>query len=124
MDNGELVNIENTQQIATHKKAMIEALKASLGIVTTASKKAEINPSTHYRWLKEDVEYRKAVDEIGYMALDFVKSKMFKEIENGNASLMMFYMKCKGKDDGWIERTEVDHMGNVTISFTQNLKDI
>jgi transcriptional regulator of acetoin/glycerol metabolism len=45
------------KQNVTLKKAMIEALEQSLGIVTTACKKVGINRKTHYDWLKTDEDY-------------------------------------------------------------------
>ena len=49
------------KQNVTLKKAMIEALEQSLGIVTTACKKVGINRKTHYDWLKNDEDYAAAV---------------------------------------------------------------
>lgn len=46
------------------KRAMIEALEKSLGIVTIACKSVDISRQTHYRWLSEDAEYKQAVDDI------------------------------------------------------------
>ncbi|MCC6448747.1 MAG: hypothetical protein IT215_08705, partial [Chitinophagaceae bacterium] len=38
------------------KKAMIEALEKSLGVVTTAAKAVGIDRSTHYDWYNNDPE--------------------------------------------------------------------
>ena len=37
-----------------HKKAIIEALEKSLGVVTTACKKVGIGRTQYYNWLKDD----------------------------------------------------------------------
>ena len=42
-----------------HKKAIIEALEKSLGVVTTACKKVGIGRTQFYNWLKEDYEFAK-----------------------------------------------------------------
>ena len=47
-----------------HKKAMLEALEKSLGVVTSACKSVGIGRSTHYLWLDNDPEYRRAVEDI------------------------------------------------------------
>jgi hypothetical protein len=88
------------------KQAMYEALVKALGIVTTACKSAGISRETHYRWLTEDLEYRQRVDEIANIALDYVESKLFKQIENGDTTASIFYLKTKGKNRGYIERKE------------------
>ena len=92
----------------TLKKAMIEALEKSLGIVTTASKMVDINRKTHYEWMKADLEYKEAVDNIENMTLDFAESQLHKQIKDGEVSSTIFFLKCKGKRRGYIERSEID----------------
>ena len=94
------------------KKAMIEALEKSLGIVTTAAKQVGIDRSTHYKWMESDPEYKKAVDGIADIALDFAESKLHKSIESGSDTATIFYLKTKGKKRGYVERQEIQHEGN------------
>lgn len=88
------------------KKAMLEALEKSLGVVTTAAKIVGINRNTHYLWTGNDAKYKAKVAEIEELALDFVESKLFKQIENGEVASTIFYLKTKGKKRGYIERQE------------------
>lgn len=90
------------------KKAMIDALEKSLGIVTTAARIVGINRSTHYDWLEKDEEYRKAVNDISEMTIDFAESQLHKQIKEGNQSSTIFYLKTKGKHRGYVERVEND----------------
>lgn len=90
-----------------HKKAMIESLEKSLGVVSTACKIVGISRQTHYRWMTEDTEYKKAVEGVADIALDFVESQLHKQIRNGEVSSTIFYLKTKGKKRGYIERTEL-----------------
>lgn len=103
------------KQNTTLKKAMIEALEKSLGIVTTACKIVGIDRGTHYLWLKKDKKYRAAVESIDDMTLDFAESKLHKQIEQGDTTATIFFLKTKGKKRGYIEKSEVDT--NVTHSF-------
>lgn len=91
------------------KKAMVEALEKTLGIVTAACKQVGISRVTHYEWLREDEEYKKAVNDISEVAKDFVESQLFKQIKDNNPTSTIFFLKTKGKDRGYIERTEVVH---------------
>lgn len=101
------------------KKAMIEALEKSLGVVTTACKTVGIARSTHYEWYSSDVQYKKAVDDIADVALDFAESQLHKQIQNGEVSSTIFYLKTKGKKRGYVERQEMDlnHSGGVQVIF-------
>lgn len=90
-----------------NKKAMIDALEKSLGIVTTACKLVGISRETHYRWTREDEAYKTAVDDIGDIALDFAESQLHKQIKDGEVSSTIFYLKTKGKKRGYVERSEL-----------------
>lgn len=88
------------------KKQMIEALEKCLGVVTSACKSVGISRETHYRYLREDEEYNKAVKDIENIALDFAESKLHEQIKDGSTAATIFYLKTKGKNRGYIERTE------------------
>jgi hypothetical protein len=97
------------------KKELIVALEKSLGIVTTACKSVNIARSTFYEWLKDDPEFKKAVDDIGDIALDFAESKLHTQISDSNTAATIFYLKTKGKKRGYIEKQEIEHQGGISI---------
>tara|TARA_R110001606_G_scaffold85719_7_gene194314 strand:- start:1229 stop:1606 length:378 start_codon:yes stop_codon:yes gene_type:complete len=91
----------------TLKKKLLQALEKSLGVVTTACKSAGVSRDTHYRWMKEDDDYRAGVDDLGNVALDFAESKLHEQIMEGNVASVIFFLKCKGKVRGYVERQEI-----------------
>ena len=92
---------------AQHKKAIIEALEQSLGIVTSACKKVGVGRTTFYGWLNDDEEFAKQVKDIENIALDFAESQLHRQIGDGNTTATIFYLKTKGKKRGYIERQEI-----------------
>ena len=90
------------------KKAIIEALINSLGVVSTACKIVGIGRTTFYDWLKDDKDFKKEVEDIQNVALDFAESELFKQIQNGNTSATIFYLKTKGKKRGYYEKQQLD----------------
>ena len=90
------------------KKAIIEALIKSLGVVSTACKIVGIGRTTFYDWLKDDKDFKKEVEDIQNVALDFAESELFKQIQNGNTSATIFYLKCRGKKRGYYEKQQID----------------
>lgn len=108
---------------STLQKAMIDALEQSLGIVTTACKMVDIDRQTHYNWLKEDEDYKAAVESIQDITLDFAESKLHSLIKNDDTTATIFYLKTKGKKRGYIERIEndlsINQMPKVTIEIVQ-----
>jgi hypothetical protein len=97
--------MDKTEQ---HKKAMLEALEKSLGVVTTACKSIGIGRTTHYMWLDEDPQYRRNVESISDIAVDFAESSLHKQIKDGNPTSTIFFLKTKGKKRGYVERQEID----------------
>lgn len=90
----------------TKKKAVIQAMEKSMGIVTHACKMAEISRETFYKWMREDDQFQELVNQATEQAKDFVESKLYEQISQGNVPSIIFYMKTKCKDRGYIERTE------------------
>jgi hypothetical protein len=93
--------------VVAHKKAMLAALEKTLGIVTQAAKLAGIDRKTHQRWCKDDKTYKAAVDDIENLALDFAESQLYELIKEKNFVSTIFYLKCKGKRRGYVEKNEI-----------------
>lgn len=107
------------------KKALIEALEKSLGVVSTACKAAGVSRDTHYRWLKEDPEYKDQVEELAEVAVDFAESHLHKLIKDGNPAATIFFLKTKGKNRGYIERQEIAVAEKKPLSwFTDENADV
>ena len=99
---------QKSNKIQHNKKKLIEALEKSLGIVSSACKIVEIDRSTFYKYYNEDKEFKKDVDSINDVALDFAESKLLENIKDKKETSIIFYLKTKGKKRGYIERTETD----------------
>ena len=114
------------------KKAVIEALEKCNGIVSVACRSVDMARSTFYQWMAEDSDFKKSVDEIQEVAIDYVESKLFEKIEGVSASrrsdidgepivyeippsdtAIIFYLKTKANKRGYVERQEVDHSGSI-----------
>ena len=95
------------------KRLMIEALQNNFGLVTQSSKIAGIHRDTHYAWYDSDEKYRKIVDAIPDMNLDLAESKLKEWIDKGDKTAILFYLKTKGRNRGFIERSEsqMEHIG-------------
>ena len=108
-----------TNKIGHTKKAIIEALEKSLGVVTTACKQVGIARSTFYEYLKSDKKFADNVKDIQDIALDFAESQLHKQIQSGNTSATIFYLKTKGKKRGYVERSEIVHDGAIKSTLIE-----
>lgn len=109
-----------SQQNPTLKKAMIAAMRKSLGVVTTAAEKAGIDRSTHYEWLKTDPAYKAEIEALVEVKRDFVESKLMTLVNAGDTSATIFCAKVLLKKRGYIERdVYVPEEGEETESVVQ-----
>ena len=107
-----------------HKKeSIINALEQTLGVVTSACKIVGINRSTFYRWLEDDAEFKRDVNDISNIALDFAESKLHEQIRDNNTTATIFYLKTKGKKRGYIERQEITGADGIPNNFKIEIID-
>jgi ACT domain-containing protein len=94
------------------KKMLLESLENSLGIVSTACNKVNVSRSSFYKWYKEDEDFKKKVDEIDSVKLDFVESQLFKNIQNLKEKSIIFYLQHKGHKRGYIQKQNINLTSN------------
>lgn len=102
------------KETKTKKAELLDMMNNNLGILTPALKSLGIPTGVYYKWLDEDEKFRSEVNEIQTVTLDFVESKLLKLIKEGDKTAIIFYLKCKGKDRGYIEKQYIEQ--NTTFS--------
>jgi hypothetical protein len=90
------------------KEVVLQALENHLGIVSPACKDAGISRDTFYRWYKEDEDFKKKVDEIDEVTLDYVESQLFRNIRSGSEKSIFFYMRYKARKRGYTEELNIN----------------
>jgi len=104
-----------SDRLSPKKKAMIEAMKSQLGVVSAACKKANVSRDTHYRWMKESPKYKQAIEESELVLKDFGENALFKLMKAGNPQAIIFFNKTRNKDRGYVEKKELDISAKVDI---------
>ena len=103
------------KQQEDRKEAFLKILEGQLGIISQAAKKMDLDRTTPYRWMKEDITFAEKVHEIQNLVLDFTESKLLELIRDGNPTAIIFMLKTKGKDRGYIERREITGMNGQAL---------
>lgn len=111
---------QKTDKTDTKKELLLSALEKSLGVVSTACKAAGVARDTHYRWLKDDPDYKRAVNELQNVALDFAESHLHKLITEGNPAATIFFLKTKGKVRGYIETQDIQLSEKKPLSWLKS----
>ena len=108
-------NPTNPTSLSSSQERLLIELFNSRAIVTEACKKARVDRSTHYAWMKDNEEYAQAYRDIEETAIDFVEGMMFERIEEGSDGLIKFYLATKGKKRGYIEKQQIEVSGELDI---------
>ncbi len=86
------------------KETFLEELAKGNGIIATACEKAGISRTTYYRWCAADPVFKEKADEVTETQVDFVESKLLQQINEGDTTAIIFYLKTKGKKRGYNEK--------------------
>lgn len=96
-------SVSEFDKIAHKKKALLIALERTLGNVADACKTVGVSRSTYYNYLREDTDFAELVSNIDESGLDYAESILKQKVLTGNMTAIIFYLKTKGKDRGYIE---------------------
>lgn len=86
---------------------MIEAIQGAGGILAQAAKGLGCSRTTVYNYLRKFPTVQAAYDEANETALDFSEFKLMQHIRQDNLTAVIFHLKCKGKERGYVERQEI-----------------
>jgi len=110
-------------QTARSKKAFIEALTKTLGVITAACETSGIPRRTVYNWIRDDEEFKEAVNDTNEVALDFAENALHRQIKDGVPASTIFFLKTKGKKRGYTERQEIEVTAPKGLSWLDETSD-
>ena len=97
--------IKLSEICAKHRrKLFLRALWSARGIVKTACQSAGCSRDFYVRGMRNDPDFRIAVEMIQEDAIDFAEGKLLENIEKGYEASTIFYLKTKAKHRGYNER--------------------
>ncbi|MHC1623470.1 MAG: hypothetical protein ACXQTR_02625 [Candidatus Methanospirareceae archaeon] len=113
-----VLNVASKKRQQTAKK-IIQAIKESKGFLTMAASRAGVSYKTVCRYVRDFPSVREAVEEARASMKDFAEGKLFKAIDEGNITAIIFYLKTQAKDRGYSEKIEteqkIEHKGELAI---------
>lgn len=93
-----------------------EAIHNSGGFVTEAARQLGISQPALSKRINSSERLKQAMAETRERYLDLAESRLISAIKGGESWAICFYLKCKGKERGYIERQQID--ANVTGDIT------
>ena len=88
-------------------KQIEEAIRKNGGWLTFAAKAVDLSYRQILRRVAQSERLQKVRDEVRERYLDIAESALITAVRGGEAWAVCFYLKCKGKGRGYIERESV-----------------
>ena len=76
-----------------------------------------VSRTTFYKWKNKYPKLEALLDEVDESLLDFAESKLVQNIQDGDVTSLIFFLKTKGKKRGYVEQID----NKVTISPFEEL---
>lgn len=99
-----------------------EAVKKSYGIINGAAVALGCSRQTVENYIKKYKVVKDAYSEANEITLDFVETEFLKKIKSGDTTAMIFYLKTKGRQRGYIERHELTGADGGSIKVDATIK--
>lgn len=93
------------------KELMLHMLKKNLGLVGFSCRDANISRAQYYVWMKKDEDFAEKVNQIMSEQIDFVENELIKKIKSGCEKSIHFYLKHKGKENGYTPNLDITSGG-------------
>jgi hypothetical protein len=81
--------------------------QTSGGVVVTIAKRLGVERQTVYSYMKKWVSVNQAVEDEREAMLDMAEGALYKLVSKGNPTGIIFLLKTRGKERGYVERQEV-----------------
>lgn len=104
------------------REAFVHYYEETYGNVSASCELVGINRRTFYRWMKgtspTDTDFQEKIklalpDE---KLVDYAEAQLLGKLRAGDITAILFTLKTKGKNRGWIERAEKDAKTKITLN--------
>lgn len=92
-----------------------DAVTEAKGLISIAARRVGCDPATIRNYAKKYKIVADALHEAKESLKDFAESRLYKGIDEGNPTLLIFYLKTQAKDRGYVERQEMTGAGGGAI---------
>lgn len=108
-------NIDNDIIVKVYEKkgCNVSATATALGV----------DRKTIYNWREKDKELDERLKDAEESLIDFSESKLLEQINEGNLTAIIFHLKTKGKNRGYVEKVEQNVQVNPFLELMKSLED-
>mgnify|MGYP000179714618 CR=1 FL=1 len=93
--------------ISAKQLKVVEAFRLSATNIKNTCQIARIHRSTFYHWLQTSKIFAEAINNEREAIIDYVESKLFQAVTNGNFKAIKYYLNSKAKERGYVKENKV-----------------
>ena len=101
-------NSNRTNRTKNDKKKFLEMFKKKDCHISNTCEDINIGRRTYYEWIDADEKFAEAVDDVRESLNDDTEGALMTAINSGNVVAIIFRLKTKCKDRGYIEKQELE----------------
>jgi hypothetical protein len=101
----------------TTKKKILAVYERCYGNVQVVCDMLQIRRQTFYNYKNNDPEFKQAIEALDpdERRMDFIEDKLIQKATEGDTAVLIFLAKTKCKKRGYVEKTELNQSGGVTV---------
>ncbi len=80
-----------------------------------------IGRQTFYNWMKNDEIFKRDFEDAEDALIDFAEGKLMNLVDEKNPTAIIFFLKTKGKERGWIEPSYLNIQGQMSHSHSHKM---
>ena len=103
-------------------KEIDDGLRVTGGFVTYTAKKLGVTYQAIYARIKKSPQLQRTINEINESYLDLTEHSLIKKIKAEDLGAICFYLKCKGKSRGYIEKQQLEHSQDPNNPIVQKIE--
>jgi len=117
------VPAKKKRKIRKYKKppneTVIKALDKHYGVLMHAAKELGVHRETLSTWCNEDPELGDALEKARERMIDVAESSLIQNVKKGKEVSTLFLLKTRGRQRGYIEKTDVSLDGDISIKIVR-----
>lgn len=106
------------------KKILVEDVEPLIdekrGNIAAIARALDVSRHTVYARINESVTLQGKLDDARESMIDTAESQLYQQIEDGNMTAIIFFLKTRGKSRGYVERQEVTGADGGAVEFVIN----
>lgn len=105
------------------KANFLKTYEKKAGNVSATATACNITRRTFYHWMETDEDFANKIKDVNESLLDFAESKLLEKVNEGDLTAVIFMLKTKGKERGYVERVENQVKVSPFLEMMKSLPD-